>query len=331
MISATVAGLGPPGVIGQGDVGELGFPPVAKDIAVLDMTGLVRSGGEGRHLGGTLGPEALVLEGRLDLDPALGERPQDVSRNVGQLPQAVAPDGPRHTERGQLGPQRRLVHGGGRLLPQVELAHVGGGPPPVGAADDVRDEDVGVQLRVAGPAGAMPEAGGHEPLGLHQFLPVLPSTDVGGLGRQVVDHSGDGPVMRRGHDVTYLGRPERPQERHALRSGERQIEPGPTANPAHDPQVLSGTAPAVEQVAQDDGIHHSGQMESGRCGADPLSRGLAAAQVVVVDRVGHMVEVIVGPRGHAQATYREHGGGHRCFAAQDDRSIGGHDPDHSHL
>ena len=41
------------------------------------------------------------------------------------------------------------------LLPVVELAAVGGAPPSVGAEDHVRDEDVGVELGIAGPAGAM--------------------------------------------------------------------------------------------------------------------------------------------------------------------------------
>ena len=78
-------------VIGQGDVGELRFPPLAKGIVVLDMTGLGRSGGEGGHLGGTLGAEALVLEGRLDLDPALGERPQDVFGMSDSSPRLLRP------------------------------------------------------------------------------------------------------------------------------------------------------------------------------------------------------------------------------------------------
>ena len=189
----------------------------------------------------------------------------------------------------------------------------------------------GCAAAIAGAACAVPEAGGHEPLGLHQLLPVFAATDVGRLGRQMIDHAGNGPVMGRGHDITNLGRPERPQKRYAFRSGERQVESGPSVSSAHDAQVLSGTAPAIEQVAQDDGIRHSGQTESGRGGTDPLSRGLAVTLVVVVDRVGHMVEVVVGPRGHAQTTYREHGGGHRKFATRGDRSMGGHDPDHRHL
>ncbi len=115
----------PPGLVGEGDRGELCRPPVAKHVAVLEVTGLVRAGGEGGDFGRSLGLETGLLEGGFDIDPTLRERPQDGSRDVGQLPQAVAPDRPRHTEGGQLGPQCGLVHGGGRLLPQIQLAGVG--------------------------------------------------------------------------------------------------------------------------------------------------------------------------------------------------------------
>src|ERR1035437_3258761 len=50
---------------------------------------------------GPLGHQAQLLEGGLDVDPALGERPQDGSGDVGELSQAVAPDVPGQSERGQ--------------------------------------------------------------------------------------------------------------------------------------------------------------------------------------------------------------------------------------
>ena len=111
-----------------------------------------------------------LLHRRLDVRPALGERPQDGLRDVSQLAQAVAPDLPGETERGQFGPQRRLVQGSGGLLPQVEVAAVGGRPPAVGALDQVGDDHVGVELGVAGPAGAVPEGGADEAVGLDELL-----------------------------------------------------------------------------------------------------------------------------------------------------------------
>ena len=43
-----------------------------------------------------------------------------------------------------------------------EVPAVGGGPAAVGALDQVGDDDMGVELGVAGPAGAVPERGADE-------------------------------------------------------------------------------------------------------------------------------------------------------------------------
>ena len=88
---------------------------------------------------------------------------------VSQLAQAVAPDVPGEAERCELGPQRGAVEGAGGHLPGEEVSPVGGGPATVGALDQVGDDDMGVELGVAGPAGAVPERRADEPLGFDQL------------------------------------------------------------------------------------------------------------------------------------------------------------------
>ena len=100
---------------------------------------------------------APLLHGRLDVHPALGEGPQNGLRDVGELPEPVASDLPAKTERRQLGPERRPVEGAGGLLPGIEVATIRCRPPAVCALDQIGDDDMGVELGIAGPAGAMTE------------------------------------------------------------------------------------------------------------------------------------------------------------------------------
>src|SRR4051794_25876574 len=55
----------------------------------------------------------------------------------------------------EFAPKRRLVEIAAGLGVRVELAPVERRPAPIRAARDVRDEHVGVELRIAGPARAV--------------------------------------------------------------------------------------------------------------------------------------------------------------------------------
>ena len=153
-----------------------------------------------------------VLHRRLDVPPPLGERPKDGLRDVAQLAQAIAPDVPGEAEGCELSPECRLVEGPGGLLPQVELPAVGGGPSAVRALDQVGDDDVGVELRVAGPAGAVPEGGADEPVGFDELVTAGAPAGVAGLGGEVVEDGADGPVMGNGDRVADLLGPECPEQ-----------------------------------------------------------------------------------------------------------------------
>ena len=102
---------------------------------------------------------------------------------------------PGETEGCQLGPQCGPVEGAGGLLPQVELATVRGRPPAVGSLDQVGHDDVGVELGIAGPAGAVAEGRTDEAVGLDQLRPTTASPGEAGLGREVINHRGDRPVV----------------------------------------------------------------------------------------------------------------------------------------
>ena len=60
---------------------------------------------------------------------------------------------------------------------------VGGGPLAVNTADQIGDDDMGVKLGVAGPAGAVPKRRADETLGFDELLPVTSSAGETGFGR----------------------------------------------------------------------------------------------------------------------------------------------------
>ena len=118
-----------------------------------------RLGGCGGAFGAGLGHRGF------DLRASLGERRQDLGGDAGDLDQALAGRPPVDAELlGELVGEGGAEHRAGGVLGPVEALRVEGGPASVGAAGDVGDQDVGVQVRVAGAAGAVPERGGDEPV-----------------------------------------------------------------------------------------------------------------------------------------------------------------------
>ena len=89
---------------------------------------------------------------------------------------------------------------------------IGGGPAAVGALDDIRNDNVGMQLGVAGAAGAMAERGADEPVGFDQLVTAGAPAGVAGLGGEVVQDGTDCSVMGNGDRVAHLLGPECPEQ-----------------------------------------------------------------------------------------------------------------------
>ncbi len=112
--------------VGIGDLGQLCRPARTKQIERCGPIWFAGPGGQGCDLGRRRRGHAPLVHGRFDVGPALGERPQDVLRDVGQLAQTVAPHLPAQAQGGKLSPQGGLVEGAGGLLPGVQVAAVRG-------------------------------------------------------------------------------------------------------------------------------------------------------------------------------------------------------------
>ena len=147
------------------------------------------------------------LHGRLDATRRW-RRPAEPSSGCSELPQAVSPHLPTKTERHQLGPEGGTVEAACRHLPGVEVTAVRRRPPTVCALDQIGHDHVGVQLGIAGPAGAMAEGGTDESVGLGQIPAVSSSADEARLGGQVVEDSGDGPVVGGRDGVGHTSDPK---------------------------------------------------------------------------------------------------------------------------
>jgi hypothetical protein len=174
--------------VGELDGGEL-LPPAFLEGVELGATfWLALPGVERGGLGRLLGRGPPDLHSFLDVGPALRESLEDRLWDVSQFAQPVASKVPGEAERCQLGPQRGPVEGACGLLPQVELASVGGRPPAVGSVHQIGHDDVGVELGVAGPTGAVPKGRADEAVGFDQLGPASAPTGEAGLGREVIDH-----------------------------------------------------------------------------------------------------------------------------------------------
>ena len=248
-----------------------------------------------------------ALHRGLDVDPALGERPEHRLRYVSQLAQAVAPDVPGEAERSELGPQGGAVERAGGHLPGEEVSPVGSRPATVGTLDQVRDDDMGVELGIASPAGAVTKGRPDEPVGFDQLGPTVATAGIAGLLGEVVEYGGDGPVVGGRDRVTDPARPEGPEQGDALWSGERQVVAGPAARLDLQAQRLTVRRVPGQQVPQGLRFDLADEPEPFGRRPDPLSGCLAAAEVVVVDVVGDLLEVVVGSARGAEPPYRQHG------------------------
>ena len=77
--------------VGVGDLRQLRGPARTQEVERCSLIGLAGPGGESRRLGRRRRGDASLVHGRLDVGPTLGERSEDVLRDVSQLAEAVAP------------------------------------------------------------------------------------------------------------------------------------------------------------------------------------------------------------------------------------------------
>jgi hypothetical protein len=138
---------------------------------------------------------------------------------------------PLHAQVGcQAVAQVRLVQVAGRLRVGVDQPRVQRAPAAVAPLAHVRDQDVGVEMRVVRPRRPLAERRGHEAAGLHLDRAVVPAAaprrrrlQVGeGLANRLVVGVLHHPVQRSGAHLNPVA--ERPQQADALRRLEARVD-----------------------------------------------------------------------------------------------------------
>ena len=166
---------------------------------------------------------------------------------------------------------------------------------------------MGVELGVAGPARAVPKRCSDEPLGLDQLGAGMAPAGVGGFFGEVIENGGDGPIVGDRHRLTELLGTEGPQQRDALGGRERQVVARAAAWLDLESQRFPLGRGSSQQVPQSLGFDLANQPELFSSCPDRLSGRFTSAQVIVVDVVGHLVEVVVSTARRTEPPYREHG------------------------
>ncbi len=96
---------------------------------------------------------------------------------------------------GELGAEVGFVEVSGGLGLEVEVPGVERTPPAIGAAGRVGDQDVGVEVRVTGPARAVPEPGGDEPAAAQGHDPVRAPPRPARLRLQIAERRVDAGLV----------------------------------------------------------------------------------------------------------------------------------------
>ena len=142
-----------------------------------------------------------------------------------------------HTEPGvQFGAQRGLIDRAGGLLVVINLVPVDRAPHPVDAPQLVRNQRVGVQLRIPSTRRPVVKQRRHQPRGRDLFDAVGAAPRQRRMHIQIRQRGGHrGPV--RVHNLLSGNRStQRPQGADALGCGERQVETGDRIGPPRPTQ-----------------------------------------------------------------------------------------------
>ena len=194
-----------------GQVAVLGLPRLKGGDLAGAGGGVGRGGGEDLRPPGREGAEMVGVEA-LDLGDAVGDL----------LPADAEPAG-------QLMAKVRLVDVAGGLRVVVDRRVVEPGPAAVRPAGRVGDEDVGVELRVAGAGGAVEVGGGDEAVAVDELAPAVAAPGPAGLALHVVECGGDRGAVGGGDLRPGALAAERPGQRDRLRRREGEVEAGDRA------------------------------------------------------------------------------------------------------
>jgi hypothetical protein len=193
----------------------------------------------------------------------------------------------------QLGAQLGLVQHARGLRVAVEQPPVERRPAPVRTTRHVAHNDVRVKERVARPRRAMPKRRGNEPL----TADVLMAPAAAPRETRPVLEIAQRPLDRDVVSLTHLPRDLRiagaPQDAHALRRAERQIETGDRSLAHRLAQFLATARVArLQQPRQSLVLDAASETHRRAAAAGPLAGRFPLAGVVILAALRHLLEVV---------------------------------------
>ncbi len=216
-----------------------------------------------------------------------------------------------------------LVDVAGGLGVAVEDPAVDGSPRPVAAFDGVRDECVGVELRVHVARGPVAKPGNDHSAGLDALhLAVDGPTRDDRPPVEVLECLGDGMVVCVDDMAGGVLVGEPVKHAHRLGCRPRQIPAGRPVRTDSAELALGSGQPTLHQFGERAAVDLAVEAESLGCAADPLAGCFALAGVVVLDPGGDRLDVVVDrPRAWIGASRsstrrRRHPGTCSCKAVQ---------------
>ncbi len=240
LVACVGMGLGHPGLQGGAFVGAAAL--FGSEVPPEDLLGL--------------GQACLGLD--LQISAALGVAGQERLGDALDVGLAVPVHRcPRHAQAGGgLGPQRGLVDHAGGLELSVQGPGVQRPPHPVLTAHPSGNQDVGVQLGIAGPGGAVHEGGTDQSLGVDLADTGLALAGEGSVFFQVLERGGHGSVMGLPGGHAHLAPAQGPQGGQALGGREGQV---PAGDPVGAGPDLVGGAEGLPGVGVH-GVEQPGQL-----------------------------------------------------------------------
>ena len=181
-------------------------------------------------------------------------------------------------------------------------------PAAVRTEGRVGDQDMGVELGVSCPRGAVRVGGAEQAVPIDEGRATLAASRPTCLALHVGQRLGDGGAVGIGHLAGDRVAAERPGQGDRLRRGEGEVETGDGLPPRCrlQPEWPAGDRIAAGQHArQRVGIDPPVEPEVGGRGADPVALRLTVARVVVLRGFGNLLGVVVLLAG-AELPDRDH-------------------------
>ncbi len=206
----------------------------------------------------------------------------------------------------ELVPQLGAVQLPGGLGHCEQVPAVKRGPGSIGTACHVRNENVSVQVRVAGAARPMKKRRGHKPVASELPRAARTTADDARLLLQPSECSRDRVVVTGPHSRRGLAVGEREEDRDRLGRGESEIEAGGPIAPGAVEAITLLWMEALEHREQIGALHDVGEIEGVGVLSEPPSRRFTRAQVVVLAALGNAVEVVGSPAGTKHTDAEHH-------------------------